>query len=600
MAVHLVFGRPRHAGGPVHLVFGGSGPVVVPDPVSAVATVELEDIAVTAQALYDNRMARYIGNPVHSSHQVAAPLRSRVQSAWGTSERRRSTTAVAWQPARAEEAPVASLWGRTLRAQASTESVWQLAAAVGRSTGSSMEIAARRRAAVASGWELAVGVGASSEVRFEVVERLRRIAASTWGVALPAGATWEDQHGRAQAMQWAGMSRWELARHAPQGRTPGPVPPLPPGARVPSTHLVFACPRWAGGPVHLVFGHVCNAVPALVAIPVRTYYMTINSIALRRVIGNVALPAHAFNMALDADSWTWSWSATLDRSTEAALQPVAGQPAELEAVINGVPYRLLVGRIARSKQFPSTRIQVFGRGLAGVLADPHAPVASYSSAVDLTAQQLMGQVLTVNGAPIGWDIAWGVTDWLVPGNTWTFQGTPIEALLDIAGAVGGYLQPHPTAQTLRVLPRYPTAPWEWGSVVPDLQLPASAVEVESMDWVDRPAYNGVFVGGIGAGVFGPVTRAGTTGDVLAPQVTHQLITHADAHRQRGLAELADTGRQVHMSLELPVLPETGLILPGKMVRYVADQTRVGIVRSVSLNWSSPVMRQKIGVESHDA
>ncbi|MDZ4237978.1 MAG: hypothetical protein U1A81_07460, partial [Hydrogenophaga sp.] len=243
---------------------------------------------------------------------------------------------------------------------------------------------------------------------------------------------------------------------------------------------------------------------------------------------------------------------------------------------------------------------VRGRGLASALAQPNAPSTTHFNATAMTAQQLMHQVLTLNGVSTGWGIDWALDDWLVPAGAWSVKGTPMDALVDIAGAAGGYIQPHPTDATLRVLHRYPVAPWDWADAIPDLELPHDVVDVEDLDWIDKPAYNRVFLGGVGAGVFGPVTRVGTEGEVLAPQVTHPLITDVAAHRQRGLAVLADTGRQMHMSLKLPVLAETGLILPGKLIRYVTDQTHVGMVRSVSLDWSSPVMRQTIGVESHAA
>jgi hypothetical protein len=44
-----------------------------------------------------------------------------------------------------------------------------------------------------------------------------------------------------------------------------------------------------------------------------------------------------------------------------------------------------------------------------------------------------------------------------------------------------------------------------------------------------------------------------------------LITEATVARQRGLAVLSDTGRQIEVSLNLPVLPDTGIIEPGAFV-----------------------------------
>jgi hypothetical protein len=63
----------------------------------------------------------------------------------------------------------------------------------------------------------------------------------------------------------------------------------------------------------------------------------------------------------------------------------------------------------------------------------------------------------------------------------------------------------------------------------------------------------VFVSGQEVGVLAQVSRAGTAGDVFAPMVVDALITQAAAARQRGIAVLADTGRQVELSLRLPVL-----------------------------------------------
>ena len=82
-------------------------------------------------------------------------------------------------------------------------------------------------------------------------------------------------------------------------------------------------------------------------------------------------------------------------------------------------------------------------------------------------------------------------------------------------------------------------------------------------------------------------------------VTHSLITHADAARQRGLAELAGAASQASVSLKLPVLAETGLILPGKFVRYGnGSETHLGLVRSTSVDWSRPRLRQTLSVETH--
>ncbi|MDY0105316.1 MAG: hypothetical protein RBS27_01480 [Giesbergeria sp.] len=339
-----------------------------------------------------------------------------------------------------------------------------------------------------------------------------------------------------------------------------------------------------------------------IVVPVRTVYMTTNTITLTRVSDGAAIHAYTFGMGLDVDSWTWSWQAQLHASALPLIQPgPGGDPVEVLATINGTPYRLALESFARERSFGSTRISVKGRGRAAILDAPYAPVLNHGNAAARTLEQLMGDVLTINGVGIGWDVDFGITDWLVPGGAWTHQGSYISALLDMADAAGAYLQPHDTAATLRVLPRYPAAPWQWHALAPDFELPSAVVAVEGIEWQRKAAYNRVHVTGTSAGVLGEVTRGGTAGDAVAPMVTHPLITHADAARQRGLAVLGDTGTQARISLRLPVLEETGVIKPGALVRYVdGATTHLGLVRSTAVEWAAPQLRQVLAVETHPA
>jgi hypothetical protein len=214
----------------------------------------------------------------------------------------------------------------------------------------------------------------------------------------------------------------------------------------------------------------------------------------------------------------------------------------------------------------------------------------------------MADVLTINGASLGWTLDWQITDWVIPADRWVFRGSALAALSDIASAAGGYIQPHNTQKVIRVLPRYPHAPWDWASLlVPDIELPAAAASFEGVEQIVRPDHNRVFVGGVKApGIFGPVTRAGTAGDKVATPVTHPLITAAEAHIQRGRAELSDTGLQERLSLRTMVFPGVGLILPGKAIRYVDESgPRLGIVRGTNVSMDRhPVLYQTLEVETH--
>lgn len=391
---------------------------------------------------------------------------------------------------------------------------------------------------------------------------------------------------------------------------PPVVPPGPTLCYTPSPHLVYSAAWSASSGLLFVCENHPDPVnpdpdpeqpPASVVVPIRSVYIVINDIVLRRVSNNLALPALSLSLSIDADSWTWGFSATLPAAALDDVMPDANAPVELEAIINGNSYRVIAESVARERAFGRAQIRVSGRGRNAVLAAPYAPVLSFANSSQRTAQQLMADVLTINGVPLGWDIDWTPEDWLVPSGAFVQQGTYMEALNSIASAAGAYIQPHPTAQTLRVLLRYPVAPWAWNTATPDLEVPAAVMTRESIEWIDKPEYNRVFLTGTSQGVLAQVTRTGSAGELVAPLITDPLITESAAARQRGIAVLADTGRQATVRLSLPVLPETGVITPGKLVRYVdGSTTRLGLVRAVGVEaaGAGADLRQTVTLETH--
>ncbi len=420
-------------------------------------------------------------------------------------------------------------------------------------------------------------------------QRLLNRIADEFAIAIPSGKGWDSRY-RNAIRPPAGIH----APHVPPERQPCYVPPL--GSAVP---LRFSGPR---GDTNLVF--VCEQHPrapgSTTVVPVRRVYIVINSATLRRVVGDIALPTFSMSMSLDVDSWTWGFNASLPASTLDALMPDEdGTPVELEATINGTSYRLLADKVSRERTFNQSSIRISGRGKNAVLSAPIAPIMSFSNSIDRTAQQLMDDALMFNGVPIGWYTDWQIDDWLVPAGAWSKQGAYIDALSAIAGAAGAYLQPHATDNVMRVLARYPVAPWDWGDVTPDFELPSSVTTREGIEWLDKAQYNRVYVSGTSAGVLGQVTRTGSAGDILAPMVTDALITQEAAARQRGNAVLSDTGRQAMVGLRTPVLSETGIILPGNFVSYVdGSDTKVGIVRSTNVDVGLPEVWQSLILETH--
>lgn len=438
----------------------------------------------------------------------------------------------------------------------------------------------------------------NSGSRVQMQDALRHIRpsrAARYQVAQQAtcGFTWGSGAGTPMVKRW--LAEHEVAMRPPAGKYVPVEPPIPPEHEW-TADLLFA-KLWDGS-ANLLFGWTGETKPIIV--PVRSVYIVINEVSLKRVSNNLALQPLNFSLNIDSQSWTWGFSASFPLTALPDLEPnLAGDPVELEAEINGHAYRVLVERIVRDRGFASGSISVNGRGKSAYLDSPYAMTRSFTNSQDRTAQQLMNDVLTINGVGIGWTVDWRLTDWLVPAGTWVHNGTFISALKTIAAAAGGYLQPHPVAQTMRVLPTYATAPWAWGSVTPDIVLPSALTTREGIEWVDKPEYNAVYVTGVTNGIIAQVKRTGSAGDVSAEMIVDPLITEAAAARQRGIAVLGDTGRQAMVSLRVPILPETGVIEPGTFVQYEdGGVTRRGVVRSTGIDVTFPEVFQSIGVETH--
>ena len=334
-------------------------------------------------------------------------------------------------------------------------------------------------------------------------------------------------------------------------------------------------------------------------IPIKKVYIVLNNVNLMRASDQTLVPTYTMSLSLDAGSWAWGFDASLPGVAQGLVEPTADGPVELIANVNGTPIRVLAESLNRERVFGETRIRVSGRSKHALLDAPYAPILSFNNTADRSHQQLFDDVLQVNGVPLGWQIDYGLESWNVPLGAFAHQGTYISALAALAKAGGGYLLPNTQLQLLKVLPRYPATPWNWGVITPDVVLPVGVVSRESISWKEKPNYNRVYVSGEGQGILGQVTRSGTSGDILAPMVTDSLITTAAAARQRGLAILSDTGRQLEMGLKLPVLPTTGIIQPGAFVQYDDEgTTSIGLVRSTHIDVGLPDVFQTLGVECH--
>lgn len=632
-SVDLLFaGEPLRQ--PVALVFGDDGSSPVKDaivsgdlglPVVALSSVvhlgytiaaelALPVLAFSSEVRYVSGAARPLvaqatarwqdtrpqGERIAQRFQDAAAMVAGVQSRYQDGERLSAVERVRWQEADRQQRQ----W---LRGR------FQDGVALGMQQREHMQDAIRRPNAQRMRYQEALPVARSLAQRFQDGRRSPNVQNVRWQDARPFGFDVLSTNAAGVKVSRGWGTRYQDAYTAPPGRSvlgPPVKPPRDP-CYIPSadlvfealmsddTDLVFVCEAHDGGPTDPEPGET-------VVVPVRRIYTVINSATLKRVDGGAVIPTVSMSLTIDVDSWTWSFSARTPGDAMPLLEPVAGAPVEVEAMINGSPYRAIIESISRDRVFARSDLVVSGRGRAAVLDAPYSPVMVFANPLEpRTVKQLANDVLTLNGVSLGWNVddAWAPDDWLVPAGVFSHQGTYISAINAIAAAAGAYVQPHPTAKALRVLRRYPAKPWEWADVVPDYELPSDVVQKEGIVWSDKPEYNRVFVRGMKAGIVGQATRLGTSGDREAPMVTDQLITNAIGARQRALPALADVGRQAAVSLRLPVLAETGVITPGKFVRYVdGGLERIGLVRSTSVETQRAEKKltiwQTIGVETH--
>ena len=428
----------------------------------------------------------------------------------------------------------------------------------------------------------------------------RNMARTGWQDAALRGSEYDTSFQRALAFVWQRRGRFQDARQPLVGISVPPKEVVPPPPYYePTVDLVFGKVAKVDSFIPFRFVPEDDTSANTTIVPVQRVYIVLNNTALRRLSDNAVVPCTSMSLSLDVTSWTWGFDASIPGNYQALVEPTSDGPVALAAWVNGTEFRVLAESISRERSFGKAGLRVSGRGINAELDAPYAPIQTFRNTELRTSAQLLEDVLTVNGVPMGYAFDYAPAAWEVPAGAFNHQGTYIGALAAVAQAGGGYLKPHTRDRAFSVQQLYPIAPWEWSSAAPDFVLPSAVVTREGVQWKELPSYNRVFVSGQDNGVLGQVTRTGTGGTVLAPMVVDSLITSATAARQRGLSVLGNTGRQLMHSLRLPVLATTGVIQPGALVQYEdGGDVRVGMVRSTSVEVGYPDVYQTIGVECH--
>lgn len=590
--LHAVFDSTSiPPGGPIHVVFGAE-PVapdgyVPPDPVTTLPVVCEIGSGWTDAQRADVSAGGRVAPGAHAvagasvTWSEAARIAAAGAAGWASAARAASLGRMAW------DAALRAAWLWAEREEAATRAAWAWA---------DIEQAAIRVAgASADGWASAMRVVMLRRDAFRHALRSGLSRSAPWQAAQRAGALARD--------------RWQEGRRPPLGRwgVP-PLPPIPPGCYTPP-HGRGIRARFAaravrpGGPIHVVF-RCGDAVNVPLVIPTLRYYIVINTATLTRVSNNLRIPTFGLQISIDADSAKWTWSASVPLAKLGDLeQDDPYTPVELEAEVNGQVWRLVLSKRQESERFGSSSLQIGGYGLSDELGDPTFPAVTHDNVAGAaTAQQLAEAALGIAGPD--WSIDWQIDDWIVPAGVWAYTATPLAAITRIAEAAGGYVQPAAASRVLRVLPRYPVAPWAWSGETPDIIIPAAAVIERGTDHARLAGYNVVFVSGE-TGINARVRRDGSAADKPAPSVVDALITASEPARGRGLAILGNTGYQRRITLETGIRPEDGVIQVGKLLDWTrGGSTQRGLVRGLvvgarAAQGASPlIVRQSVEVECH--
>lgn len=337
--------------------------------------------------------------------------------------------------------------------------------------------------------------------------------------------------------------------------------------------------------------------------PADTYHQA-HTLAVTDLRTGTALQVDSLRLTLDDGAAFWTLSAEGPPALYAVLTG-GEQPALLRVELDGHVWAFVVETVTRPRRSTPARVGFGGRSVAAVADAPYQFALTYSADAPTTAAQLCAGALLAAGVALDWKLA----DWLIPAGAVSIQGTPMDVVRAVAGAVGAVVTAHPSDYRITVQSRYELLPNEWAYAPPDVQLHSSAVESETFDRADKPAYTGVFVAGQQGGALGYVRLEGTSGGDQAPMVTDPLLTEEVALTERARSVFGAGGQQARVSRVVPVCTaagQPGVFDRGQLVRCVdaAENGAAGqaiwhgMVRSVVVNAQMPVVQQTLGLERH--
>ncbi|MGX7654657.1 hypothetical protein [Shewanella putrefaciens] len=292
---------------------------------------------------------------------------------------------------------------------------------------------------------------------------------------------------------------------------------------------------------------------------IRRYYLMQPTITCVRVSDDLPIVISSVNISHSRGQWARAVSLEFSSRIDAER----AHNELLLITINGYEFYAIAEQPSVSKVFGSATYSSTGRSRVAELAAPYKLPLSYTNATARSFAGLLGDLLQTTG----WTVELsGIPDFTIPAGAFSVGNkTPIEAVAEAVGQLGCMILTDDAAKKLTIVPRWPTAPWEIATAVPDLAL-HDAVITSYSDSVSRnPLCNVVWLRGEQQGISAKVKRAGSAGNIPAADISAQLIVDNQAARVAGTNALAETGDKLSVNLSMPVMADLPPATPGMLV-----------------------------------
>lgn len=596
----------------VLLNFGASlGPP--PDPAQISMSMLVPAPTWSSSLLYESNVVRLVGSAHIFRWQPTLGGVFSLSGGWGYATINRQYTGLPWGLPQGLSIPTNSIYSLFAQDREESQVPWQGARFTSIDALKELFIDLdHAHVAPDSLWQVATQLRKNQKFSFVQLVNVKAHHHFVWQVSDTLGLLESFLAGKAQYLSSHSLIPWEEGIHLPMGIEEPPEVAPPPSPYAPSYALNFICKHLLGNPlgVLLNFGkHPCPDTG--VEIAVRRRYFIVNTITLKRVSDNVPIEILGASVGIDKSSWAWAFSGSIPYTELEKVEPSLSGPVEIELEINTIKWRFIVEEYDESKQFAKTSISIRGRALTAYLDSPYAPTRSFVQDSQVTSRQFAEAELTRPGLITGFEFDWAFPDelgWDMPLGTWGYSNlTPMEVINTIVQGAGGYVNSHQSSKTLVVRPDYPAPFWEWGARVPNLVIPKTIIRSQTLHWMEKPLYNGVYVTGENTGVTALIRKTGTIGDFQAPSFTGPMISSDVAARLKGLSILSSGGKQSLVGLELPMEQSIGLLTPGMLIEvtsggYGSEPAWRGLIRSTSIEArrtaQSLTVSQSIGLERH--